>query len=108
MAATLRHTRESDIDHRLNTVDWTDLSAHIDAYGWATVPKILTADECRALAGLYDHAGRFRSHVIMARHGFGRGEYKYFSYPLPHIVERLRTELYPRLAPIANRWNEAM
>lgn len=72
------------------------------------LPKILTATECAAIAGFYTDAGRFRSHVIMARHGFGRGEYKYFSYPLPEVIGDLRTALYPRLAPIANRWNGSM
>jgi hypothetical protein len=108
MTATARHTRVADIAHRVNAVGWTDVSAHLDAYGWALVEKILTADECQALAALYDDGDRFRSHVIMARHGFGRGEYKYFSYPLPAIVADLRTTLYRRLAPLANRWNESM
>jgi hypothetical protein len=68
----------------------------------------LTQDECGAIAGLYGGEQGFRSHIVMARHGFGKGEYKYFSYPLPDIVADLRTSLYPHLAPIANRWNEAM
>jgi hypothetical protein len=69
---------------------------------------LLPAPECRALAGLYDDDARFRSRIVMARHGFGRGEYKYFAYPLPEPVEELRTSLYGRLVPVANRWNEAM
>jgi hypothetical protein len=72
------------------------------------LPGILCAEECRALAGLYEGGGRFRSHVVMARHGFGRGEYKYFAYPLPELIADLRTAIYPRLAPVADRWNEAM
>ena len=71
-------------------------------------PKLLTASECAAIASLYADDSRFRSHIIMARHGFGRGEYKYFAYPLPEKVADLRTALYPRLVPIANRWNESM
>ena len=70
--------------------------------------NLLTSDECETISRLYVDDRHFRSHVIMARHGFGRGEYKYFSYPLPDIVARLRTAMYPRLAPIANRWNESM
>jgi hypothetical protein len=101
-------TRETRIDDRVEAIDWTVASAHLDSYGWAMIEKVLTADECRAIAGLYDDDGRFRSHVVMARHGFGRGEYKYFSYPLPDIVAALRTALYARLAPLANRWNASM
>jgi len=87
---------------------WLEVADHLDRYGWAMVEKILSADECRAIAALYDDADLFRSHVIMARHGFGRGEYKYFHYPLPGIIADLRTMFYPRLAPLANRWNESM
>jgi uncharacterized protein len=84
------------------------ITEQLDAQGWALLEGLLSAAECSAIAGHYGNDEHFRSHVIMARHGFGRGEYKYFRYPLPHTVERLRTELYPQLAPIANRWNEAM
>ncbi len=72
------------------------------------VPRILTDSECENVAGLYSEAMGFRSHIVMARHGFGQGEYKYFSYPLPAVVAQLRESVYPRLAPIANRWHEAM
>ena len=97
-----------DLATRVNGYDWTSVAAHLDAYGWATFPKLLTATETDAIAGLYDDALLFRSHVVMARHGFGRGEYKYFKYPLPAQIGELRIALYPRLVPIANRWNEAM
>ncbi len=80
----------------------------LDAYGYATTPALLGPRECAALARLYASDAPFRSRVIMARHGFGRGEYKYFAYPLPEIVAGLRDALYPPLAAIANRWNEAM
>ncbi|MBV9993261.1 MAG: 2OG-Fe(II) oxygenase [Alphaproteobacteria bacterium] len=80
----------------------------LDAQGWAVVPKLVAAAQCRALAASYDDDAQFRSKVVMARHGFGRGEYKYFSYPLPSLVAELRGRLYPELAPVANRWNEAM
>jgi hypothetical protein len=96
------------IDARVSAIDWTDTSAHLDDHGWAMIETMLDTDECRALAALYDDDRRFRSHVIMARHGFGRGEYKYFDYPLPDIIATLRTTLYARLAPLANRWNERM
>jgi uncharacterized protein len=80
----------------------------LDARGNAMLEGLLSPDECRGLAALYPLDAMFRSRVIMARHGFGRGEYKYFNYPLPDIIAGLRTALYPPLAPIANRWNEAM
>jgi hypothetical protein len=92
---------------KLDTIDWTASNQHLDAHGWALLPRLLDADECSTLAGLYDEPA-FRSHVIMARHGFGRGEYKYFAYPLPQLIADLRTELYRRLAPTANRWNDAL
>jgi uncharacterized protein len=98
----------SDIDRRIDRVDWTTVSTSLDARGWATLESILDPDECRALAASYDDESRFRSHVIMARHGFGRGEYKYFASPLPPIVDALRRALYPRLAPLANGWNERL
>jgi hypothetical protein len=77
--------------------------------GWSLVPKLLDASECNAIARLYANSDKgFRSHVIMARHGFGKGEYRYFSYPLPMLVQELRTTIYPLLVPIANAWNERM
>lgn len=88
--------------------DWAMVGDEVDRQGWAVLPKLLPWDECDALAGLYGDSPAFRSHVVMARHGFGKGEYRYFSYPLPDLVQALRTELYPRLAPIANAWHERM
>jgi hypothetical protein len=93
---------------RVMAVDWPRVAADLDAAGWGQIPRLLSAEECGALAGLYDENERFRSRVVMARHGFGRGEYKYFAYPLPDPVGALRAAIYPHLAPIANRWNEAM
>jgi hypothetical protein len=84
------------------------LVTDLDARGCAVLERLLPEHECTAIANLYRHDEHFRSHVIMARHGFGRGEYKYFAYPLPVVIQQLRTALYPQLAPIANRWNEAM
>lgn len=83
--------------------DWTGAAAGLDAQGWALLPKLIDAPAAAHLRGLYEKE-IFRSHVIMARHGFGRGEYKYFSYPLPDPIARLRPALYTHLAPIANRW----
>jgi hypothetical protein len=93
---------------RVAGLDWTDISFELDGHGSAVIGPILNPAQCEALAGLYDSEGIFRSRVVMARHGFGRGEYQYFSYPLPAVVAELRTALYPPLAEIANRWNEAM
>ena len=82
--------------------------ADLDVQGWALTGPVLDVEECSGLAGLYERPEGFRSRVVMARHGYGQGEYRYFAYPLPPLVERLRTMLYPRLAPIANRWHERM
>jgi uncharacterized protein len=88
--------------------DWARISTELDAQGSAVLESLISPEECGALAALYPNEERFRSRVVMARHGFGRGEYKYFSYPLPDPIGRLRTALYPPLAEIANRWNKAM
>ncbi|MBN8471897.1 2OG-Fe(II) oxygenase [Corallococcus exiguus] len=93
---------------RVRAVDWEGTGRELDARGCAALEHLLTPDECEALALLYDVEDAFRSRVVMARHGFGRGEYKYFDHPLPEVVTELRTALYPCLAPIANRWNTAM
>ena len=89
-------------------IDWEKVSADVDERGSAVVEGLLSAAQCRALAALYEKDNLFRSRVVMARHGFGRGEYKYFSYPLPEVLAAPRTALYPRLAEIANRWSAAM
>jgi len=93
---------------RVQSIDWPATAADLDAQGWAVLRELLTQQECEATAGLYQNSGRFRSKVIMARHGFGRGEYQYFAYPLPDLVAELRNTLYARLAPVADRWNAAM
>lgn len=92
---------------RIAALDWPRIAADLDAYGCAAIGAVLRPDECRALAALYAADERFRSRVVMARHGFGRGEYKYFAYPLPEPVAALRAALYPHLAAIANRWSDA-
>jgi hypothetical protein len=96
------------IAQRIAAVDWVRLSYEIDRQGWATTGPLLTGDECRLLAEKYDDESQYRSRVIMARHGFGQGEYRYFAYPLPPIVAALRTSLYERLVPIANQWRNAL
>jgi hypothetical protein len=93
---------------RVHAIDWRRVEQELDAQGNANLGRLLSPSECQAIAGLYQKTDIFRSHVVMARHGFGRGEYKYFSYPLPELVEGLRTAAYPALVPIANRWNSAM
>jgi hypothetical protein len=93
---------------RVSALDWRQIGKDLDEQGSALLQGVLSADECKAVASLYSEESIFRSRVVMGRHGFGRGEYKYFSYPLPSIIHGLRTAFYPRLAPVANRWNEAM
>jgi hypothetical protein len=93
---------------RVSSLDWERIVADLDAFGCASTGAVLTPPECRALAASYETDELFRSRVIMARHGFGRGEYKYFSYPLPVVIAALREAFYPPLAAVANRWNEAM
>jgi hypothetical protein len=96
------------IGERVAAIRWDAMTQDLDAYGCATTGPLLQRDECDALAAMYVSDEPFRSRVIMARHGFGRGEYKYFAYPLPPLVAVLRELLYPQLAAIANRWNEAL
>jgi uncharacterized protein len=98
----------SDIASRVDAIDWAQASHDLDAQGCTVLKQLLTPEECRALAALYPDDSRFRSRVVMGRHGFGRGEYKYFSYPLPNPIAALRPALYARLHGVANRWNEAM
>jgi uncharacterized protein len=96
------------VDARIAALDWARVAAELDAHGCARTGALLLRDECVALAQSYASDAPFRSRVIMARHGFGRGEYKYFAYPLPELVAALRDVFYPRLSCIANRWNELM
>jgi hypothetical protein len=93
---------------RVDALDWQQIWTDLDEQGNALLPGVLSAPECGALAALYSSESIFRSRVVMGRHGFGRGEYKYFNYPLPNLIQGLRTALYPRLAVVANRWNTAM
>jgi hypothetical protein len=97
-----------DLAARVAELDWAAISLDLDGYGCATTGILLSRQQCATLAQCFTSEELFRSRVIMARHGFGRGEYKYFAYPLPEIVASLRTGLYPALAQIANRWNERL
>jgi hypothetical protein len=96
------------IASRVESLDWPRLAADLDAHGCALMPGILSPEDCLALAKTYAEEAPFRSRIVMARHGFGRGEYKYWAYPLPEPVATLRTMLYPRLAEVANRWNQTL
>jgi len=98
----------SPIAARIAAVDWERAARDLDAQGCAVMKGLLSVQECRALAGLYSDDSHFRSRVVMGRHGFGRGEYKYFCYPLPAVIAELRPALYAPLNGIANRWNQAM
>jgi hypothetical protein len=104
----IRPAPSSDIAARVDAVDWTQVGRELDAQGCAVLKGLLSAAECRALAAFYPDDSQFRSRVVMGRHGFGRGEYKYFAYPLPPVIAELRPALYAKLCGIANRWNEAM
>lgn len=89
-------------------IDWTRIETDLDQQGYAVMERLLSPEQCAAIAALYPNDEAFRSRVIMARHGFGRGEYKYFRYPLPVLLNEIRTTFYRRLVPVANRWNESM
>ena len=95
-------------ESRVAAYDWQTLAGDLNNYGCAVLPKLLSPVECRAIAGLYPEESHFRSHVHMARHGFGKGEYRYFKYPLPNLLGTLRTALYSRLVNVANEWNGRM
>ena len=99
---------ESEAADRVAAIDWTQAANDLDAQGCAVLKGLLTPEECRALASVYGEDQMFRSRVVMGSHGFGRGEYKYFAYPLPQPIAGLRPLLYERLQSIANRLNEAI
>jgi hypothetical protein len=113
MTPTTAHARARPaaaplLSERVMALDWAEMSGELDSHGCATTGPLLTAEECAELAAGYETDDRFRSRIIMARHSFGRGEYKYYAYPLPETVAALRAALYPPLAAIANRWHETM
>src|SRR5882724_4579261 len=110
MTATAKTTTyaAADIPARVDALGWEQIAADLDAQGCAVLKRLLTPQECDAVAALYPDDGQFRSKVVMGRHGFGRGEYKYFSYPLPDLIAELRPALYAQLTATANRWNQTM
>jgi uncharacterized protein len=108
MSTALTDRRELGVAERAATLDWQQIVSDLDSYGCAVAKGVLTPEECHELSSCYDHDEHFRSRIVMARHGFGRGEYKYWAYPLPKTIETLRTTLYPGLAAVANRWNQIM
>jgi uncharacterized protein len=93
---------------RVDNSDWEKVASELNDCGWSMLQGVLSAPEAETVAAMYSRDQGFRSTVVMARHGFGRGEYKYFSYPLPPFVAELRASIYPHLSPIANHWNELM
>jgi uncharacterized protein len=103
-AARIQTPTISNIESRINSLDWPEILASLHETGWARTGEVLTGSECRELRSLYANEGLFRSRVVMARHRFGLGEYKYFTYPLPDVVAELRESLYARLAGVANEW----
>src|SRR5262245_30560272 len=107
MAVVHQNISGQTIADKINAVDWKHVSAELDEFGCAKIQKLLSPQECNSTAELYSNENIFRSRIVMSRHGFGSGEYKYFCYPLPHLVEELRTAIYPHLVPVANRWNTA-
>lgn len=108
MSAPALASSVDELEARAKACDWERVGKELDQVGNAVLPALFSADECDALAELYPAEEPFRSRIVMARHGFGLGEYKYFRYPLPEPVASLRTALYPHLAPIATRWNDAL
>jgi uncharacterized protein len=96
------------VPERIDQYDWNTIGVEMNAHGCAVLPNLLLAAECRQTAALYPSEAQFRSRIVMARHGFGKGEYKYFNYPLPALIAELRAALYAHVAPIADEWNERM
>jgi uncharacterized protein len=101
-------TKLTSIADRVAALDWQEITENLNNQGCATARSVLTPEECRSLAGMYGEDKRFRSRIVMARHGFGRGEYKYWAYPLPDTVAALRSALYQQLSSVANHWNTIM
>jgi hypothetical protein len=101
-------TADKALTQQIDDCNWDEHAMQLGRRGWTRLERVLDPEQARPLAALYDNDAHFRSHIVMARHGFGQGEYKYFRYPLPDIISGLRTSLYARLAPIANAWNDTL
>jgi hypothetical protein len=97
-----------DLQQRINKVNWADVTESMHAKGYAQIPNILSAGECDALISQYGEQGIYRKTIVMEHHGYGLGQYKYYSYPLPGVVQALRESVYPHIAPIANKWMEVL
>jgi uncharacterized protein len=108
MRTAVLNSSEAEQADGVDRYDWNEIGTSLNAFGAAVLPNLLTPFECEQIASLYSDEKYFRSHIHMARHGFGRGEYRYFKYPLPARIAELRTALYAHVAPIANVWNERM
>ena len=108
LTKTVAGPSSKSAEQRVARYDWPALTGELDTFGCAVLKRLMTPEECARIAALYQHEEHFRSHIHMARHGFGKGEYRYFKYPLPELLGGLRTALYPRLADVANQWNERM
>ncbi|NVD42075.1 2OG-Fe(II) oxygenase [Ensifer sp. HO-A22] len=108
VTTVLSHATERTAEARVAAYDWQAIFGDLNGFGCGVLEKLLSAEECRRLSDLYSQEQHFRSHIHMARHGFGKGEYRYFRYPLPDLLGGLRNALYPRLAEIANQWNGRM
>jgi uncharacterized protein len=106
--AAVQAFSDEGVQERVAGAAWDRVYADLDSQGFAIIAGVLNPRECHSIASYYAADSRFRSRIVMARHGFGRGEYKYFAYPLPDLIARLRTATYPYLSPVANRWNEDM
>ena len=106
MATQRNFQISTDVQSRVHALDWPAIHASLNQSGWAKTGVILTPDECSDFCSLYQDDSRFRSKIIMQRHRFGVGEYKYFKYPLPELITELRQSLYPHLASLANKWME--
>jgi uncharacterized protein len=105
---SINESEQMDLAEKIAALDWNRIATDLNQQGYATTNSVLTSEECTELAAGYNNSAQFRSRVIMSKHGFGRGEYQYYAYPLPALIQTLRTSLYPPLARIASQWNNSL